>query len=171
MFCSSRIARFSSCVLRLRALQVPFAISCQTYVYCNPRSVILIVMLLCICVALGCPLSLFGSLVPRVCFGFEFRPADLGGAELARKCRPACPGSVYWSSIPLQLHIYVPPYRRSHTPPPPTPTSPVSNVLVPNCHMNVYVNVYDVGLHRCLSLVSFPTFVRFSNSNRQIREA
>jgi hypothetical protein len=55
--------------------------------------------------------------VPHLCLVFDFQPPDLGGVELARKCRPACPGSVYRSSIPVCIHISVP----HPTPPLPCP--------------------------------------------------
>jgi hypothetical protein len=174
---------FPPVCIRLRALQVPFAIVCQTCVYCNPRPVILIVILLYMRIALCRPLSLFVSLVPRLCLVFEFQPTDLGGVELARKCRPACPGSVYRSSIPLHLHVYVPSARRSHTPTPPLPP-PFSNVLVPHCCD--IMEVYAVALssfphhpptppppppHPPPPSPPSPAFVWFSNSNRQIWEA
>ena len=40
-------------------------------------------------------------------FGFDFQPANSGGVELARQCRPAYPGSVYRSSILLPMEISV----------------------------------------------------------------
>ena len=68
-------------------------------------------------------------------FGFEFHPPYPGGVELARKCRPAYPGSVYRSTIPLCVHI-------STTPPfsiLPRPTPFAKFPLPPSCECIMYV--------------------------------
>ena len=97
--------------------------------------------------------------IPPPLFGFEFDPANSGGVELARKCQPAHPGSVYRSSIPwctymntcMYIYIYVYMY-----------TSPFFIIY--------YLYLYIFSNYVSSFLLS-PTFVWFSNSTRQIREA
>ena len=76
-------------------------------VYVAPR------LLLCYCTYVYVYLFLVSNVVlfcvvTHLCMVFDFQPPDLGGVELARKCRPAYPGSVHRSSIPVCIHMSLP---------------------------------------------------------------